>query len=112
MEWAERIGHYAVGAAVGILLLGGVSFGAGWVTMTRSVDARIERAMIEAFASVCVHDSLRAWDGDGKKLEMLAGDSNRDREDLVARFIPVMESTSGLENRIRSACDNIIRARA
>ena len=112
MEWAERIGHYAVGAAVGILLAGLVSFSAGWVTMSRSVDARIEKATIEAFASVCVHNSLLAWDSDGKKIEMLAGDSNRDREALVERFIPLMELASGLENRIRSACDNIIRARA
>jgi hypothetical protein len=76
------------------------------------VEARIERAQIEAFASVCAHESLEAWEGAGNRIEMLAGNSNRDREALVERFVPAMESVSGIENQVRSVCGNIIRARA
>jgi hypothetical protein len=112
MNWAERIGHYAVGGVVGVLLAAALSFSAGWITMSRSVDARIERATVEVLASVCVYNSLAAWESDGRKLDALAGDSNRDREALVERFIPTMESAIGLENQVRSVCGNIIRARA
>ncbi len=98
MNWAERIGHYAVGAVVGVLLAAALSFGAGWITMSRSVDARIERATIEALASVCAHNSLMAWESDGRRIDALAGDSNRDREALVERFIPAMDSAMDLEN--------------
>jgi hypothetical protein len=112
MEWAERIVHYAVGGVVGILLAGFLAFGTGWMTMSRSVDARIEQATVEALASVCVHNSLVSWEHDGHTIDALAGDSNRDREALVERFIPIMDSAFGLEDAIRSACGNIIRARA
>jgi hypothetical protein len=111
MNLAETIGHYAVGASIGIVLAAILSFSTGWITMTRSVDERVERAQIEAFASVCVYNSLAAWVSDGKKIEDLAGDSNRERDALIELFIPAMESVSGLENAIRSVCSNIIRAR-
>ena len=112
MDWVERIVHYAVGGVVGILLAGLLAFGTGWMTMSRSVDARIEQATVEALASVCVYNSLASWTSDGKTIDALAGDSNRDREALVERFIPAMDSAFGLENAIRSACGNIIRSRA
>lgn len=112
MIWAERCGHYAVGAAIGIVMAAILAFSSGWIMFARSVEARIERAQIEAFASVCVHNSLAAWVDAGNRIEMLAGDSNRDREELVERYIPIMDSTDGLEHAVGSVCGNIIRARA
>jgi hypothetical protein len=112
MNIAETIGHYAAGALIGIVLMTIVAFSTGWVTLTRSMNERVERAQIEAFASICVYNSLASWVSEGKKIEDLAGDSNREREALVELFVPATESVYGLENAIRSACGNIIRARA
>ncbi|MEX0807236.1 MAG: hypothetical protein WD044_00770 [Dongiaceae bacterium] len=112
MNLAETIGHYVAGALIGIVFATIVAFSTGWVTLTRSMNERIERAQVEAFASICVVNSLAAWASDGKKLEDLAGDSNREREALIELFVPATESVYGLESAIRRACGNIIRARA
>ena len=112
MNTAETIGHYAVGASIGIVLATILAFSSGWITMTRSLDERVEQAQVEAFAAVCVHNSLAAWISDGNRIEDLAGDTNREREALVELFIPAIDLVSGLENSIRSVCGNIIRARA
>jgi len=112
MNLTETIGHYAVGAIIGIALATAIAFGTGWVVMADSVDEKLERARIESYAAVCAHASLTSWEVDGRRIRDLAGANNRDREELVERFIPAMGPAALLRTAIRNACENIIRARA
>lgn len=112
MNWAEKLGHYAVGAAAGIALATLIAFGSGWIIMSRSVDKHVERAQVEAFAAVCVDWSLASWKEDGKATRDLQGNTNIARDELIERFIPEMGVAIHLKDKIRNACANIIRFQA
>lgn len=102
---------YIIGGFIGAVAVTVVAFNSGWVVGAGTHTNAVQRAQLEAVATVCAIQANQHWLAEGNQTASLEGWSNDARDQLAERFTPQLEEIAGLKaSEITRLCGRMLKS--
>lgn len=101
---------FAIGAALGAILISGLGLANGWVVASSKVNTQLENAILTTQASVCAaRAEIYLKQSDSKiELEGYQADARANREELARKYSSPLQGETGVESDVVNACARLL----